>query len=412
MTAELQLILFDDTTARAWMPFALTRPVGELRFGAFTLRERAERFANGRCIGHLAGEELAPFDEPGAAPCMDPAALARSIDAPRLFLCARSVPAASARFTGSRTSGQVRLGGRVAGWYSAPGDPQPPGEFFDSPEAYVPEPPTIAALEGRLLEHVWQLITENPEQIARDFAALSAMAGGFAEPEHVHVLGSAADGLRVSATAHVEPGVVIDVRHGPVWIGEHVTVRAFTRLAGPAWICPHAIILGGSLDAVSIGPVCRVRGEVEETVLLGYSNKAHDGFLGHAYVGKWVNLGALTTNSDLKNNYGSVRLWTPDGDVDTGMMKLGCLLGDHTKTGIGVMLNTGTIVGAGSNLFGAVQPPKHVLPFSWGSGAALSEYRLDRFMAVAEQAMARRDVAMTPGVRAVLENAWHSTRRQ
>jgi hypothetical protein len=93
-------------------------------------------------------------------------------------------------------------------------------------------------------------------------------------------------------------------------------------------------------------------------------------------------------------------------------MKLGCLLGDHTKTGIGVMLNTGTIVGAGSNLFGAMQPPKHVLPFSWGSGEDLAEYRLDRFMAVAERAMARRDVPLTAGVRAVLESAWHSTRRQ
>jgi len=408
----LELILFDDAAARSWMPFALTRPVGELRFGAFTLRERAERFAGARCIGHLAGTELAPFDEPGAAPGMDRAVVAQSSDTPRLFLCARSVPHASARFTGSRTSGLVRFGERVAGWYVAPGDPPPPDEFFDSPEAYVPEPRTSAAFDGQLLGHIWQLITENPERVILDFAALSGVAGASAQLANVHVLGDAPDRLRVSATAHIEPGVVIDVRHGPVWIDEHVTVRAFTRLAGPAWICPHAIVLGGSIDAVSIGPVCRVRGEVEETVMLGYSNKAHDGFLGHAYVGRWVNLGALTTNSDLKNNYGSVRLWTPGGDVDTGVMKLGCLLGDHTKTGIGVMLNTGTIIGAGSNLFGAVQPPKHVLPFSWGSGADLSGYRLDRFMAVAERAMARREVALTPGIRAVLESAWRSTRRQ
>jgi UDP-N-acetylglucosamine diphosphorylase/glucosamine-1-phosphate N-acetyltransferase len=408
----LELILFDDVAARAWLPFALTRPVGELRFGAFTLRERAERFANARCTGHLAGKELAPFDEHGAAPGMDRASAAKPSKTPRLFLCARSVPSASERFCGADRSGLVRLGESVAGWYVAPGDPSPPDEFLDAPEVYRPEPPTVAAHKGQLLERVWQLIAENAERIALDFAALSGTAGSSAIPAGVHVLGDAPNRLRIAANVQIEPGAVIDVRHGPVWIDEHVNVRAFTRLAGPAWISPHAILLGGSIDGASIGPVCRVRGEVEETVMLGYSNKAHDGFLGHAYVGKWVNLGALTTNSDLKNNYGTVRLWTPAGEVDTGMMKLGCLLGDHTKTGIGVMLNTGTIVGAGSNLFGAVQPPKHVLPFSWGSGEDLSEYRLDRFMAVAERAMARRDVPLTAGVRAALESAWHSARRQ
>jgi UDP-N-acetylglucosamine diphosphorylase/glucosamine-1-phosphate N-acetyltransferase len=230
-------------------------------------------------------------------------------------------------------------------------------------------------------------------------------------PPGVYVLGDAATGLRIAPGALIEPGVVFDVRHGPVRIEEEVIIRAFTRLAGPAWIGRGAIVLGGSLEAVSIGPVCRVRGEVEESIFQGYSNKAHDGFLGHACVGRWVNLGALTTNSDLKNNYGSIRLWAPAGEVDTGEMKLGCLLGDHVKTGIGVMLNTGTVVGAGSNLFGAVQPPKYVAPFSWGSGENLSEYRLDRFLAVAERALSRRNVAFTVGMRRVLETAWLSTRK-
>jgi UDP-N-acetylglucosamine diphosphorylase/glucosamine-1-phosphate N-acetyltransferase len=148
-----------------------------------------------------------------------------------------------------------------------------------------------------------------------------------------------------------------------------------------------------------------VHGEIEDSVVLGYSNKAHDGFLGHAYLGRWVNLGALTTNSDLKNNYGPIRVWTPRGEVDTGLTKLGCMLGDHVKTGIGVMLNTGTVIGAGSNVFGAVQPPKYVPPFRWGSGNALEAYGLDRFLGTARTVMERRGVQMSEGMAGVLARA-------
>jgi hypothetical protein len=119
-----------------------------------------------------------------------------------------------------------------------------------------------------------------------------------------------------------------------------------------------------------------------------------------------VNLGAETTNSDLKNNYSTIRLWTPDGEEDTGSIKMGCLLGDHVKTGIGLLLNTGTVVGAGSNLWGALLPPKYVPPFSWGSGSELTEYRLDRFLQVAERAMGRRGVQLSEATRAQLGKAW------
>ncbi|HEX8246434.1 MAG TPA: hypothetical protein VF541_23215, partial [Longimicrobium sp.] len=141
-----------------------------------------------------------------------------------------------------------------------------------------------------------------------------------------------------------------------------------------------------------------------------YVNKAHDGHIGHAYLGAWVNLGAFTTNSDLKNNYSTVRLWTPDGETDTGEIKMGCLLGDHVKTGIGLLLNTGTVVGAGSNLYGAAMPPKYVAPFSWGTGEELTAYRVDKFLEVAERAMGRRSVELTPGMRAQLERAWQRAR--
>jgi UDP-N-acetylglucosamine diphosphorylase/glucosamine-1-phosphate N-acetyltransferase len=149
---------------------------------------------------------------------------------------------------------------------------------------------------------------------------------------------------------------------------------------------------------------------VEESVILAYSNKAHDGFLGHAYVGRWVNLGAFTTNSDLKNNYGTVRVGAADGPMETGLMKVGCFLGDHVKTGIGTYLNTGTVVGAGSNVFGGAMPPTWIPPFSWGSGRELVEYRLEAFLEVAARVMERREVELDSGTTDVLRKAWEATR--
>jgi len=189
-------------------------------------------------------------------------------------------------------------------------------------------------------------------------------------------------------------------------------VRAFTRLCGPAYIGRDSHLLGGSVECVSIGAVCRIRGEISSTVCLGYTNKQHDGHMGHAYLGRWVNLGAETTNSDLKNNYGPVRIWTPSGEQDSGEVKLGCLLGDHVKTGIGLLLNTGTVVGAGSNLYGAEMPPKFVPPFSWGTGEQLVEYRLDKFLEVAERAMARRNVQISESTRTQLGHAFDEGRLQ
>jgi hypothetical protein len=152
-----------------------------------------------------------------------------------------------------------------------------------------------------------------------------------------------------------------------------------------------------------------VRGEVADSVFAGFINKAHDGYIGHALLGRWVNLGAFTTNSDLKNNYRPVRVWTPDGERDTQMLKVGCFLGDHVKTSIGTVLNTGTVIGAGSNVYGGIMPPTVVPPFSWGSGPDLRDHQCDKFMQTAERAMARRDLALTPGVRRILQEAWRAT---
>jgi UDP-N-acetylglucosamine diphosphorylase/glucosamine-1-phosphate N-acetyltransferase len=399
----LDLVLYDDAVAQAWRPFSLTRPAGELLFGALTLRARAERVLAARCAGHVTAAHLRGFEEPGAPPVLEPATL--PVERARLFLSARAVPDWGTSIAPRATAAAVRMDGEIVGHFVPAGAAAPAGAAL----VQASDAQEVVDLSGRVLRHVWQLMSGSPRQLELDVAAIAPAAGE--APAQLELIGPA-ERLRIGRDVSIEPGVVIDVTEGPVWLDDGAVVRAFTRLAGPSYIGAGSTLLGGPYDAVTIGPRCKVHGELEETVVLGYSNKAHDGFLGHAYLGRWVNLGALTTNSDLKNNYGSIRIWTPAGEVDTGEIKIGCLLGDHVKTGIGVMLNTGTVIGAGSNVFGAVQPPKHVPPFSWGAGDALGAYDAERFLDTAATVMGRRDVPLTTGMRAMLAAAWRIGREE
>ncbi|MGH7481491.1 MAG: putative sugar nucleotidyl transferase [Longimicrobiales bacterium] len=403
MSERPALVLFDDDVARRWRPLATTRPVGELRFGGLTLRERCERVFDLRCVGHLA-PGLEGFDEEDAPHVLErpPAG-----DAGVLYVSSRYVPAWAARFDPAAAAPVFFVAGEPVACWAPPGAEPPEDRFFRAPAANAPSP-SGPELPGAVLEHVWELIARSPEQIGRDVAALFPGASMPPLPDGVHGIGSAAIVLGAGVT--IEPGVVIDVRRGPVRIEDDVAIRAFTRLEGPAWIARGCTLLGGPFTAVSVGPVCKVHGEMEETLVLGYSNKAHDGFLGHAYVGRWVNLGALTTNSDLKNNYGRIRISTADGDVDTGLTKLGCLLGDHVKTVIGTLLNTGTVIEAGSNVFGESAPAKYVAPFSWGDAPA--GYDIDKFLETARVVAERRERSLTPGVERVLRELYDAARRQ
>lgn len=383
------LVLFDDAIARDWRPFTLTRPAGELLFGTRTLRARAEDALDATCIGHVTAPGLRGFDEPWAPDVIDPDGL----DPGTVFLLSRFVadPASLPDDPALLTSG-----GRVVGCQPGPDGTVPGADFFLDPDAHAPDLPRHE-LDGAIIERVWDLMTGNAERVRRDLegAPLAAI------PDNVHHLG---DGrVSMGADVRIAPGVVLDTRHGPIRLDDGVIIEPFTRLVGPAYVGPGSTLLGGPFDAVSIGPVCKVHGEVEETVILGYSNKAHGGFLGHAYLGMWVNLGALTTNSDLKNNYGEVRIWTPSGEAATGSRKVGSFLGDHVKTAIGTLLNTGTVVEAGSNIFGGM-PPKYVPPFSWGDPAAV--YDVDRFLETAAIVMDRRDVTLSDSQRDLLRAAF------
>jgi hypothetical protein len=169
---------------------------------------------------------------------------------------------------------------------------------------------------------------------------------------------------------------------------------------------------GGRIASTAIGEQCRVHGEVSMTVFLGHSNKSHDGFVGHSYLGRWSNLGASTVTSNLKNTYGSVALWTPQGVRDSGMQFLGTLFGDHAKTAIATRLTTGSVIGAGANVFATTMTSKVIAPFSWGGASGdASVYAVDKFLSVAERVMSRRHVELTERGRRWLSAA-HAARWQ
>ena len=168
-------------------------------------------------------------------------------------------------------------------------------------------------------------------------------------------------------------------------------------------------VLGGKIAVASLGERCKVCGELSNVVILGHSNKSHDGFVGYSYLGRWVNIGASSVTSNLKNTYGTVSLWTPEGQCDTGMQFLGTFFGDHVKIGIGTVCNTGSVLGAGANVYGGATLPRVVPPFAWGDHAPFGVYELERFLVVAERVMRRRNVELTDGARRQLAAA-HAAR--
>lgn len=389
------LVLFDDAVARDWLPMVRTRPAGELLYGISTLRSRVEHALGLDCIGHITRPELAAYDEPWAAPILQH----RDLDtaAGLVLLSSRFLPEPDQL---PDSPALLVAGDRVVGCRLAPGAEIPAREFFLDPDLAAPDLPPMK-LTGEHPVRLWDLIAGNADRIRRDLAR----ADHAALPPDVHLRGNGP--VSVGEDVEVAPGVVLDTRDGPIRLDDGVTVEPFTHLRGPAYVGPGTTLLGGPFEAVSIGPVCKAHGEVEETVILGYTNKAHDGFIGHAYIGMWVNLGALTNNSDLKNNYGTVRVWTPAGEVDTGQQKVGCFLGDHVKTAIGTLLNTGSVIETGSNVFGGM-PPKYLPPFSWGGPE--TEYDIDAFLATAANVMARRRVELSDSQRQLLRTAWRLSR--
>jgi acetyltransferase-like isoleucine patch superfamily enzyme len=232
---------------------------------------------------------------------------------------------------------------------------------------------TLADHPQRMIKNLWDLIVGLKEDLEEDLKALGARVEGRVHPSAVLY---APENMLIEAGAEVEANCVLDARGGPIYIGAGTIIRPLSYLRGP----------------LSIGPGCRIGGEVTHSIFHGYANKAHYGFIGHSYIGEWVNLGAGTTNSNLKNNYGTVKVRVGKNEVDSGQGFLGCFIGDFAKTGIGTLVNTGTVIGFGANILGGKVTPKYIPDFQWDEKA---KYRLEDFLKAAEAMMGRRNIKLS-----------------
>jgi UDP-N-acetylglucosamine diphosphorylase/glucosamine-1-phosphate N-acetyltransferase len=272
---------------------------------------------------------------------------------------------------------------------------------------------------GRL----WHLLDALTPALHRDIAARTGGAparGPLAERPgarvHPSVVAVRPERIHLAAGVTVKAGAVLSAEDGPIYLGAGATVHEQAVVRGPLYLGPHGHVrIGANVATSAFGPYTKVGGEVHSTIVQGYTNKAHAGFLGHSLLGQWCNLGADTNNSNLKNDYGPVSLYhAPTGTFeDTGRQFLGLVMGDHGKAGINTMFNTGTVVGTCCNVYGGGFPPRALPPFAWGSpDGGFATYRLGKALRVAEAVMARRDTPLTPADRALLTHVFETTARE
>jgi UDP-N-acetylglucosamine diphosphorylase/glucosamine-1-phosphate N-acetyltransferase len=259
--------------------------------------------------------------------------------------------------------------------------------------------------EARLLSFNWQLIERNSDVIADDFKKLPYRGQSEESVVYPGVQMINDENILIGEGAVIKSGVVLDATDGPIAIGDGAVVMPNASIIGPVSVGANSVVKTGAkiLQGTSIGEVCKIGGEVDSTIFGNYTNKAHDGFIGHSYLGEWVNIGAASNNSDLKNNYSYVRMWCAGVDKETGRQFLGTIIGDHTKTGINTIFNTGTVIGFNCNIYSSEMPPKFVPSFSWGHGESLTDYDIVKAMQTAEIVMERRKIKFAKAYKALFE---------
>jgi UDP-N-acetylglucosamine diphosphorylase/glucosamine-1-phosphate N-acetyltransferase len=390
------LLFFEDAHAAHLEPLTLTRPAHDLRLGLTTIREKWQRALGiARGLGPLRPQLRGVF----------PTTTAKQRTSPALWINARFLPtpelvAAIRR----RPDGHLRDGddiiaawsdaARTAAWFDA-GRPQPTG---GGRRLEGPAPPRLV--------HAWDLAAASAAAIEADAVGCGWPAGP-GPGWHATAVVDRPERLFMHSTAVVEPGAIVVCDEGSVILDAGARVMAGAILRGPvavgqgATVRMAARIYGGT----TIGPHCKLGGEVASSVFHSYSNKAHEGYVGNSVFGQWVNLGADTTASNLKMTYGTVKLldWPTGLEIDSGEQFLGAVMGDHCKTGINTMLNTGTVCGVGTVVVGAGFPARALPSFKWAQPGGLVDYRLDKALVDMERMMARRGVALDRHYRRMME---------
>lgn len=376
------IILFDDKVAREnLLPLSFTRPVADMRFGIMTIREKWEKALPGT-YSYLTVDYLSKkyptaatsenvFIAGNVCPDDELVAMIKTLKVGDAITSDKGLVA----FCGSLTNFECHQ------WHN---------------ETRLRHTPLA-------INMLYDIFLNNNKALEQDFKMLTAGRKSMPLSKTNTIVGNAiaADG---SPQIFIEEGAVVEaavlnVTNGPIYIGRSAEVMEGSCIRAPFALCDHGVVNMGAriYGATTIGPYCKVGGELNNVVMIGYSNKAHDGFLGNAVIGEWCNLGGGTTASNLKNDYTEIKLWNYPAHrfLRTGLQFCGLIMGDHSKTGINCMFNTATVVGVGVNIHGAGFPRNFVASFSEGSSAGFTDVSLNKFFDIAERMMARRKVELT-----------------
>lgn len=398
----MNIVLFDQFPAREQLlPFTFTRPVAGLRTGILTIQEKWEAWLSdlqGAIFSHATAEHLSVryplllqddnlFISGHLCPDKDLTEAVRNLSTGTV-LQQNDLPLA------------LRLNRQQAEVFASSGS----ADGLNASE-----------YEGNVcrIDHTWDIFSKNAEQIRSDFALVTR--GRMSAPvgdEFTRVYGIS--NLFIEEGAQIR-AAIIDADSGPVYIGKDARVHEGAIIKGPFALCEGSHVnMGGKMRGDStVGPYSKVGGEVSNSVILGYSNKGHEGFLGNSVIGEWCNLGADTNTSNLKNNYAAVKLWSyaKNGFTNTGLQFCGLMMGDHSKCGINTMFNTGTVIGVSANIFGSGFPRNFIPSFSWGGANGFTTFQLKKSYEVAGLVMQRRSVDLTDADKAILEYVHKETAR-
>ncbi|MBL7765058.1 MAG: GlmU family protein [Chitinophagaceae bacterium] len=392
----MNFILFDDERIHAFLPLTHTRPVCEIRCGIMTIHEKWEALltlpVSYKTLPHL--NEKFPLTMAQDNVLINGA----------LFPTREAVDAVLSLKIGECL---VYENGLLAVRLRAEDMPA-----FNIQDTLVNFKPVQLNTPPMMLNHLWDIFSMNDQAIRDDFAQLTRGKSSQPVSSTNQVIGNQ---LFIEPGAKVECSI-INTESGPVYIGRDAEVMEGCIIRGPFALGAHGVLKMGAkiYGATTIGEGCKVGGEVNNSVFLSNSNKAHDGFIGNSVIGEWCNLGADTNNSNLKNNYEPVRLWSESRKsfIKTGLQFCGLIMGDHSKCGINTMFNTGTVVGFSCNIYGAGFPRNFIPSFSWGSANGFMEYQLEKAIDTASRVFARRNIPFNDVERKLFTHIFNVTQDQ
>lgn len=391
----MNFVLFDDQYRGHLLPLTFTRPVCEIRTGILTIREKWE---------HLLQSPVSFFTQPHLREKY-PLKLAIS----NIFINGSVLPdAALVQALSDLEEGSclIREDQLLAARL-----PESASHVFNEKEILSGFNAIPWKEEVTAIRQLYDIFSLNGQAIVNDFHLLTSGRKSEALPEGIRAVNPSS--VFIEKGARISPFSMLNASEGPVYIGKDAEIMEGALIRGPFVLGEHATVKMGAkiYGPTTIGPHCKVGGEIYNAVFMGFSNKAHDGFLGNAVIGEWCNIGADSNNSNLKNNYAEVKLWNYEtrNFRRTGLQFCGLVMGDHAKCGINTMFNTGTVVGVGSNVFGSGFPRNFIPDFSWGGAQGFETYQLAKAMEVAERVYQRRNLELGEADRKILTAVFEQT---